>query len=150
MEQEGERLKATLTLVVIAISLLLQACGGGSSEGDELSARERADAVEAKARALLQTAPCTSDSQCSFVTFQDAFPSCSQGRHEAYLLTSRAAAIAASLAAEQRQLAREAQLSNPGGFFVCTAHVEPLPVPACVQNKCVLKFGFEPIDIAPQ
>ena len=29
-------MKATLTLVVIAISLLLQACGGGSSEGDEL------------------------------------------------------------------------------------------------------------------
>ena len=135
---------------VAVLSAMLLACGGSEHEVP-LTARERADAAESNARVLIQVAACSSDQQCSFVTFEDAFPSCSQGRHEPYLLTSKTATAAVKAAALQAALAREARLA-PGNEwnFGCAAYVEPLPIPQCQQGRCASRPGFEFTVAAPQ
>ena len=114
---------------------VLAACGGGDSP------RAKADAAEALARSLIQTGPCSADSQCGFVTFQTPFLSCSQGEHAPLLLTSESAPAVAAAAADQRRFALEALALESPPPFACPAVVEPPPIAVCVQTICTLKPG---------
>lgn len=145
---QGDRsVKIRSVPMSIVLAVLIGGCGGGST--DDLSFRRAlADDAEAGARELLVTSICKVDQECSFVTFEDAFPSCSQGRHEPVLITSPSASAASAAAATQRTLAREARTAPGNNWdFACAAYVEPLPTPYCDHSQCKLKSGFPIISL---
>ena len=135
-------------IAVLAASLI--GCGGSSND-EPSSALDRANEVENRVRSLLQTEICSADSQCSYVTIEDAFPSCSQGTHLPYLLISRSATAAEVAAAEQRTLARESRFAPGNNWnFACLASVAPPPVPFCEQRQCKLRYDQQLISIPLQ
>ena len=135
-------------IAVLAASLV--GCGGNSND-EPSSALDRANEAENRVRSLLQTEVCSGDSQCSYVTIEDAFPSCSQGTHLPYLLISRTAKAAEVAAAEQRTLARESRFAPGNNWnFACLASVAPPPVPYCEQRQCKLRYDQQLISIPLQ
>ena len=130
----------------ILLAGVLVACGGG--DNSPVTPRAKADKAEALARSLIQTGPCTADSQCGFVTFQSPIYDCSQGEHAPYLLASETASALIAGAEEQRRLALEARALEPPPNFACTAVVEPPPIPICAQSQCTLKFGLFPLTVS--
>lgn len=126
--------------VPVSLALSLYGCGGGN-EGDVVAGlRAQADEAEARAIALAPTSACAVDVDCSLISFEDAFPSCTQHRDFPILATAPTRYQAESAAASQRALAREARTA-PGvqWDFACAAYVEPFPTPYCEQRQCKLK-----------
>ena len=136
--------------VIAVLAASLVGCGGSSND-EPSSALDRANEAENRVRSLLQTEVCSADSQCSYVTIEDAFPSCSQGTHLPYLLISRSAKAAEVAAAEQRTLARESRFAPGNNWnFACLASVAPPPVPYCEQQQCKLRYDLQLVSIPLQ
>ncbi len=133
-------MERAFSIATLSLVLALYGCGGGD-EGDVIkSLRGQADAAEARALALAETAVCTADADCSLISFEDAFPSCTQHRTYPILAISATRYQAEFAATSQRALAREARTA-PGvqWDFACLTYVEPYPTPYCEQRQCKLK-----------
>jgi hypothetical protein len=126
--------------VVLPLAFLLHGCGGGDSTDVASNLRTLADQAEARALALAPTAVCTADTDCAFISFEDAFPSCTQHRDYPILATTPTRNQAEAAASSQRALASEARFA-PGvqWDFACAAYVEPYPTPYCETGQCKLK-----------
>jgi hypothetical protein len=129
-----------LCSVVVSSVIALAACGGGNDTDTVAELRAQADAAEMRALALAQVSTCAVDRDCSMISFEDAFPSCTQHRDFPMLAAAPSSFHAESAAATQRALAREARYAPAVVWnFACTAHVEPYPIPYCQQNQCKLR-----------
>lgn len=133
-------MKKTLGIVVSFFVVMLSGCGSGNESGGTTELRAQADAAEARALALAPTSVCTRDADCSLISFEDAFPSCTQHRDFPILANAPTRLQAETAAASQRALAREARYA-PGVVWgiTCAAIVDPYPTPYCEQKQCRLK-----------
>ena len=137
-----------LSLCSIVFTVAVAACGGGS---DKVPSADAQETTESQYLALLQEAqqqkveairlasdgPCSSDNQCSTLSFREPLPPCYFVSSTDYSLVSPTAAAASAAAANYDSLAKQAEAiappSNVSGS--CFVNSNGLPL-ICLENRC--------------
>ena len=136
----------------LCLSLVLQACGGGSSTETDTPTQPEYEQLRIQAaikaqevEALVETTPCTESSQCQTLVLQPRVPPCFFNRRFDYSLASPKANAASAAATEYNTLsARAYELEPPSNLSgSCSENIDFTPL-NCVQNKCARQFVFGP------
>jgi hypothetical protein len=134
-------MKTRFALILFAC-LVLGACGGNSDGSDQAielqSAIDAANAKEAEARSLASVSPCSSDQQCSTLSFIPPTGACSCQATVPYSLVAANASAAGAAASEQNALAARARTLSTEQHLQC-----PCPAPVhsiCMASICQLSL----------
>ena len=143
----------SISLAQSLLVLFLGACGGSDDTPTSRPQTQEEQyqallesATQAKAEAVLLAAaePCSSDSQCSTLSFRDPFPPCHFTSSVDYSMAAPTAAAASAAAANYDSLARQAEaIAAPSNITgSCSTNVDLKPL-ICLENKCQRGFRID-------